>query len=150
MLIRKLEKSDSDDVLAITKSLSQWFTDGGVELVRKDIFFQAGIIGIENRTPVGFLTYFVNQGVATIGWMAVRPDHQRGGIGRAMLEHLKENLERSNVNRVLVSTLGESVEYEPYARTRAFYRKCGFVDLQVIKHPDNPEQEEELLLELKF
>ena len=106
MVLRCLEKSNIDAVLGIAQSLPQWFTEGGVELIRKDIFFQAGIIRIENRVPIKFITSFVNQGVATIGWMGVRPENQRGGVGKAIVEHLKECLIRSNVTQILVSTLG--------------------------------------------
>ena len=150
MIIRGLERSDFDAVIEIAQSLPEWFTNSGIDSIRKDIVFQMGIIGIENRLPVGFLTFFVNQGVATIGWMGVRPNYHRGGVGKAMLEHLKDCLARARVNKILVSTLGDSVDYEPYARTRAFYRKSGFSDSKLILHPDNPEQEEELILELKF
>jgi len=78
--------------------------------------------------------------------MGILPILHRSGIGSQLLSELRNVLAKRDVSAVLVSTLGDSVDYEPYSRTRAFYRKNGFVDFQKIQHPDNPEQEEELIL----
>jgi hypothetical protein len=50
------------------------------------------------------------------------------------------------VKTLQVYTLGDSVDYEPYERTRAFYRALGFVDFKREPHPDNPECPESLFL----
>jgi GNAT superfamily N-acetyltransferase len=150
MELRELTKMNFDDVIAIACALPQWFTSGGIDLIRKDIPFQKGIIAVVDNQVVGFLTFFVNQGIGTIGWMGVLLSNQRHGVGAALLSELKSQLANSGIRELLVSTLGESVEYEPYQRTRAFYRKFGFVDFKKISHPENPEQEEELLLRTKI
>lgn len=138
--------SDFPQIEVIAKALPQWFTTGGLASIRKDIYFQSGIIAEDKNQIVGFVTYFVNQGIATIGWMGVLPTSHRHGIGTSLLSELRTILKQHDIKAILVSTLGDAVEYEPYARTRAFYRKNGFVDYQKIQHPDNPEQEEELIL----
>lgn len=150
MKIERMKEEDFPHVLSVAVALPQWFTKGGIESIRKDIPFQSGLVAIDGGAIVGFLTFFVNQGAATIGWMGVLPYRQRDGIGTSLMNALKARLAEIGVKKIFVSTLGDSVDYEPYARTRSFYRKSGFVDFQKIEHPNNPEQEEELILCLDF
>lgn len=138
-----------DDVSGIMKvaiALPQWFTEGGLASIKRDIYFQSGLVAENENQIIGFLTFFVNQGVATIGWMGVLPNYHRIGIGFQLITELRSILANHTIRIIEVSTLGDSVDYEPYSRTRAFYRKNGFVDFQKIQHPNNSEQEEELIL----
>ena len=50
---------------------------------------------------------------------------------------------------VEVETLGESVDYEPYERTRAFYRAIGFRDFKRVM-TDNPGMPESLTLQKRL
>jgi hypothetical protein len=54
-------------------------------------------------------------------------------------------LRAAGIEELRVGTLGDSVAYEPYVGTRAFYRTLGFADF---KHErlDNPECPEKLIL----
>jgi GNAT superfamily N-acetyltransferase len=73
--------------------------------------------------------------------MAVAQDHHRRGIGRAMIDRAESLLVEDGVEYLQVKTLADRVEYEPYARTRAFYAACGFRPLQVFPDlwdPGNP------------
>ena len=73
--------------------------------------------------------------------MAVKPDYHRQGVGRRMIDRAEALLARSGVEYLQVKTLADTVEYEPYARTRAFYAACGFRPLQVFPDlwdPENP------------
>lgn len=141
-----MSPKDHTVILEIAKALPQWFTSGGIESITKDIQFQDGIVAFEDNRAIGFLTFFVNQGIANIGWMGVLPEFHRRGVGEKLLQELRVVLLKHQITSILVGTLGDSVVYEPYERTRAFYRKNGFVDFQKIPHPENPEQEEELIL----
>ena len=78
-------------------------------------------------------------------WIAVSADHHRRGIGARLLEFAEDDLSRSGVSEVQVETLGESVDYEPYERTRAFYRSAGFRDFKSVM-TDNPGMPESLTL----
>ncbi len=142
-----LDPSFEDSVVEIATVLPQWFTKTGIENLKLDIKHQKGFVLRDNENQVlGFVTYFMNQGVAQIGWMGVHPDQHRKSIGSQLLEALEESLSSYGIKELLVSTLGDSVDYEPYARTRSFYRKNGFVDYKKINHLENPECEEELVL----
>jgi GNAT superfamily N-acetyltransferase len=136
-----------DGIIEIAKLLPKWFTKTGIQNLSLDIKHQKGFVfrSAENQI-FGFITYFVNQGEAQIGWMGVHPDHHRKEVGFKLLKGLENYLIETGVSVLLVSTLGDAVDYEPYARTRAFYRKNGFSDFKKILHSENPECEEELIL----
>nr|WP_295905304.1 GNAT family N-acetyltransferase [uncultured Bdellovibrio sp.] len=140
LLIRQMTSLDHDMILAISTALPQWFTQGGVASIKEDIHFQSGLVAVEQSKVVGFLTYFVNQGVATIAWMGVVPTRHRSGVGTQLLQELRRSLLKHDVSSILVSTLGDSVDYEPYQRTRLFYRKNGFTDFQKIQHLKIPSR----------
>jgi ribosomal protein S18 acetylase RimI-like enzyme len=73
----------------------------------------------------------VDDTVAELTWIAVHPNLHRKGIGRSLVEALEEVLVRLGVLALEVSTVADSVEYEPYARTRSFYHALGFLDIRV-------------------
>ncbi|MEZ6191151.1 MAG: GNAT family N-acetyltransferase [Phycisphaerales bacterium] len=133
------------EALAITSDLREWFTPTGLANLAKDLKFQVGVAAMRGERLVGFLCYYSEQGVGHIGWLAVNPGLHRQGIGRALVQHVIERLQHAGISEVRVETLGDAVAYEPYARTRAFYRALGFVDYQRITQ-DNPECEELLIL----
>ena len=135
------------EIISIAHALPQWFTETGIRNMMVDLKHQKGFVIQGSRGDVlGFITYFVNQGVAQIGWMAVNPEFHRKSIGQKLLMGLEIYLVQEDVEDLQVSTLGDSVDYEPYARTRNFYRKNGFVDYNRVLHPENPECEEELIM----
>lgn len=140
---------DHPKILKLASSLTDWFTPSGLEKMRSDLEIHDGLIATEKSEVIGFLIFQKTTAAVTISWMGVDRTFQREGIGSALLAELKLEIGAA-ISKIFVSTLGESVDYEPYKRTRAFYRKNGFVDFERIKHPDNPEQEEELILSLDF
>lgn len=73
--------------------------------------------------------------------LAVRPAHHRQGIGRLLLQHALPIASDEGASYLTVKTLGPSRDYEPYARTRAFYRSFGFTpveEFETLWGPDNP------------
>jgi len=100
------------------------------------------VVAILGGREVGLLTLVRHtEYAAEIDLIAVAPDHHREGIGRSMLDYAERLLARDGVEYLQVKTLADTVEYEPYERTRAFYRACGFRPLQVFPQlwdPENP------------
>jgi len=88
---------------------------------------------LEDENIAGFVTYViaVDEMAAELTWIAVHPNYHRKGIGRCLVEALKEVLVSLDVSAIEVSTVADSVEYEPYARTRSFYHALGFSDVRV-------------------
>jgi GNAT superfamily N-acetyltransferase len=105
-------------------SMPSWVALAGEEVV--------GAITLEQHFADSFEVHF----------MAVRRDHHRRGVGRALLAHLEREARARGARWLLVKTLGPSDPYEPYARTRAFYMAMGFSPLfesgVLFGDPENP------------
>ncbi len=73
--------------------------------------------------------------------LAVRPSLHRRGVGRALIEQARSCALARGARYLTVKTLGPSQVYEPYERTRAFYRALGFTPLEEFTElwgPENP------------
>lgn len=125
-----MAETDLGKVVEIAGSLPQWFTATGLQNIQRDISFQKGLVAVLQSKVVGFVTFYAFEGKGYIGWMGVSPEHQRHGIGRMLIECLEDVLTHAGIGEIFVNTLGESVNYEPYAATRSFYRKMGFIDFR--------------------
>lgn len=99
-------------------------------------------VAIANGAEVGLLTLVRHtEFAAEVDVMAVEPDYHRQGIGRSLLDRAERLLAQDGAEYLQVKTLADTVEYEPYARTRAFYAACGFRPLQIFPDlwdPENP------------
>ena len=140
-------EADADELLAIAGELRDWFTDGAIAAMPVDFHFQGIYKAVSDGETVGFVSFYVAEAVGHIGWVAVLPGWQGKGVGSALLRRLEADLVSRGVGKLRVSTLDDSVDYEPYERTRRFYRARGFGDFQRIAHPDNPSCPEELILQ---
>ncbi len=147
--IQPTHPDDREGMLAVARSLPLRFTPRGVRHMEIDLTFQDGFVALFEGEVIGFLTFFVNDGIVNIAWMGVREEVHRKGIGRKLLGEVVRICRERGVERVFVSTLGDSVEYEPYERTRAFYRGVGFKDHARIQQ-DDPECPESLILSLSI
>jgi GNAT superfamily N-acetyltransferase len=100
------------------------------------------VVAISGRLEIGLMTLVRHtRYAAEIDVMAVAPEHHRQGVGRSMLDYAERLMARDGVEYLQVKTLADSVDYEPYERTRAFYAACGFRPLQVFPDlwdPENP------------
>jgi coenzyme F420-0:L-glutamate ligase/coenzyme F420-1:gamma-L-glutamate ligase len=73
--------------------------------------------------------------------MGVRRDHQRSGIGRALVAEAETWCRANGVRYLQVKTLGPSRPSRGYEATRAFYEALGFVSLEELHGlwgDDNP------------
>jgi GNAT superfamily N-acetyltransferase len=143
--IRDFEEKDIDDVIRMARALPEWFTLTGLEHMKIDFHFQKGLVARTGEMIAGFLLYFSDKGILHISWIAVGKELHHKGVGRMLIERLEEMAKAFGIHEIRVETLGDSVEYEPYARTRAFYRAVGFSDFQRTMQ-DNPECPELLVL----
>jgi ribosomal protein S18 acetylase RimI-like enzyme len=131
--IRRIIQEDHMAIVEMAKALRQWFTELGVQQIAKDLQTQKGLVALEDESTAGFVTYVitVDEKVAELTWIAVHPEFHRKGIGRCLVKALKEVLVKLGVSALEVSTVADSAEYEPYARTRSFYPALGFSDVRV-------------------
>jgi len=131
--VRQIIQEDHVAIVEMAKTLPQWFTELGVQQIAKDLQAQSGLVALKDENTVGFVTYVLTMDgkAAELTWIAVHPEFHRKGIGRSLVKNLEEILVKQGVSALEVSTVADSVEYEPYARTRSFYHALGFSDVRV-------------------
>lgn len=77
-------------------------------------------------TIIGFVLWLKGADVCDIKWLAVVRERHRQGIGSLLIDGLMHAAREAGAKRILVDTLASTHDYEPYARTRAFYAARGF------------------------
>ena len=126
--IRPLKPGEGTTCRAIMQSLPDWF--GIAEAVAqyaRDAEAMETYLALRVDEAVGFLTLNRHSNYSwEIQAMAVRKDHHRTGVGRALVAHAEAALRARGVEFLQVKTLGPSRNHEPYARTRRFYEVMGF------------------------
>jgi len=81
---------------------------------------------------IGFIALKVhNEYTVEMYNLGVLEEYHRQGVGHAMLTAVESYCRERGYKFITVKTLDSSAEYEPYERTRAFYRKNGFYPLEV-------------------
>ena len=143
--IRRMTGDDFDAAMAVGRSLPEWFNARGLEQMAVDLRNQIGAVAETPGGVVGFVTWLSRPGIGEIGWIAVEPESHRTGVGKGLFEFAEKQLAEAGATEIQVETLGESVDYEPYERTRAFYRAVGFRYLRS-EMTDNPGMPESLWL----
>ena len=71
----------------------------------------------------------------------ILPEYQHMGIGKTLYNVAEKYFIQSGCKIVIVKTLSELVNFEPYARTRKFYKSVGFeplITLTEIGGEENP------------
>lgn len=98
---------------------------------------------IENATKLPFWAAF-NESGACIGFLSVKvhyghtgeiyvcgvlPEYHKKGVGKKLFSFADEYFKNCRCKYVIVKTLSERAQYEPYDKTRAFYLSIGFEPL---------------------
>lgn len=135
-IFREKREEDYEGLLEVARALPQWFTREGLAEMAQDFKLHEGFIATDGSKIIGFITYAPSPytpvvDLAELTWMGVRPEYQCRGVGKKLLQLLERQLIAQGVRILQVSTVADTVFYEPYARTRAFYRANGFQDYRV-------------------
>lgn len=112
--------------------LPDWFGNeqGLGEYVREVAEFPYWAAFEKNGRCIGFFSIKIQYGhTGEIYVCGVLPEYQHMGIGKALYRRGEEYLLREGCSYVVVKTLSDAVEFEPYARTRRFYHSVGFEPL---------------------
>lgn len=116
----------------VLEKLPEWFgnkqsLDEYVENVKQFPYYAALNIAGE---CIGFFSVKTHyQHTGDIFVCGVLPEYQHIGIGKA-LYHVAENyFVQKGCKYVIVKTLSDTVDFEPYAQTRKFYQSVGFESL---------------------
>jgi GNAT superfamily N-acetyltransferase len=99
-------------------------------------------LALDDGEPVGLMLLKDHFGeTLEIYFLAVRRDRHRAGVGRALVEQAEATAAATGARLLSVKTRGPSKPYEPYERTRSFYRAMSFVAVEEFPElwdPENP------------
>lgn len=140
MPVRDLHPADAPACDEILRGLPYFFgNEAGNASCARAVRTQRGWIAEHDGVAHGFLT--VDHPLPTspeITWMAVRAEHRRHGLGRALVGHAVRELTSSGAVALSVVTLAASVAEtgaDTYAGTRAFYERVGFLPVREFDPP---------------
>ena len=133
MTIDITEHRDGNAVRRILEALPEWFgIPEAIDSYAADAVDDSygSLMAVADGEPVGVLLtrrHFPES--AEIYLMAVHPDVRGTGIGRRLVERVVDDLSADGCNLLSVHTVGPSFENAPYAQTRTFYTRMGFLPL---------------------
>lgn len=135
-MINEIEDKDLKQTITkeVLDSLPEWFADPKAvkdyaEKSRDLTFFAYYGEG----EALGFIALEVHGPYGEIFVMGVKPGYRHQGIGRALYREAESYLGKKGCVRLLVKTLAEEADYEPYEETREFYLAMGFKPLMTTK-----------------
>jgi len=128
-----LEILDDEEKSVYTKEilekLPEWFGNRQalieyVEAVKEYPYWAAMD---EKSNCVGFFSAKIHYGhTGDIFVCGVDPKIHHNGVGKALYNAVEHYFARNGCKYVIVKTLSDRVDFEPYARTRRFYESMGF------------------------
>jgi GNAT superfamily N-acetyltransferase len=124
--LRSMTEDDIPALVSLVTDLPEWFNKDVPEEVRSDCSRCAGLVAEVDGTIVGFLLWLREADVCDIKWLAVVRERHRQGIGSLLVNALVQSARAAGARRISVDTLAPTHDYEPYARSRAFYEARGF------------------------
>lgn len=116
----------------ILEKLPEWFgnrqaLDEYAEEVKGLPYYAA--VNSANKC-IGFFSIKIHyQHTGDIFVCGVLPEYQHNGVGKAIYQIVENHLMQRGCKYVIVKTLSDTVDFEPYARTRDFYKSIGFESL---------------------
>lgn len=136
-LLRPLTPEDAPAIAALAESLPEWFNRDVPGLACADAARCPGVAAVrEEGALLGLVIWEHLETDTDIKWIMVAPELHGQGIGRKLMEHVIVQAKAAGRARLIVSTVAPTVDYEPYARSRAFYEAQGFVLEKVEVQPD--------------
>jgi N-acetylglutamate synthase-like GNAT family acetyltransferase len=130
MEIRKATTEELDRCIEIARNLSDWFDETDMIGVEKSIKSLPTYVYSDNGIA-GFISIKEkSDNVIEIDTLAVDLERHHQGIGTELLKFTEDKLATGRI--IEVKTLDSSSDYKPYALTRAFYEKNGFVKVEVV------------------
>lgn len=112
--------------------LGDWFEADAIESIDEELCEQTTLLALDgDGRAVGFLIVgFEDELSGRIRWAGVDPAFHRRGVGRALVAHVAHEASNAGLTGLYVETMSDAVDYEPFARTRAFYESLGFTPVR--------------------
>jgi ribosomal protein S18 acetylase RimI-like enzyme len=134
--IRRSRPDDAQEMLAVARTLDDWFDEASFEEMEDDLEDDPGVVALIDGRIAGWATWYPSSdspdpGLMELTWIAVRRDLRGRGIGRSMLTAVAEILRGEGIRTLELWTVAESSGLAGYAETRAFYRALGFIEHRI-------------------
>jgi len=126
---------------AILEALPDWFAiPESREAYIVQVAELAMVAAHDGDRPVGFATLKPQTSASSeLHLIAVLQSHHRRGIGAGLLQRIEALARQAGARLLTVKTLAPSSPYPPYAATRAFYERQGFLPVEVFPLLWGPE-----------
>jgi len=118
--------------IEVIATLPEWFGNAEannkyVEELKQYAFFS---VFRETNEVIGFASLKIHHSkTADIFIVGIKPEFQRQRIGKELFLVCEKYCKLNKCTRIVVKTLSELSQYEPYLRTVRFYKKLGFEEL---------------------
>lgn len=116
----------------VLEALPEWFGNQQAldEYVEEVIGFPYYVALNSDNKAIGFFSLKIHyQQTGDIFVCGVHPEYHHNGIGKALYRAAEDYFIEKGCKYVIVKTLSDTVDFEPYARTRRFYESIGFEPL---------------------
>ena len=135
MEIREVYEPDFKSSICndILRKLPDWFgNETAIVDYTNKVCKMPFYVTFENNNPIGFIAIKIhNSFTAEVCVMGILSEYHRQGIGTSLIECAEKYCISNGFKYLTVKTLDSSAIFEPYERTRNFYRKIGFIPLEV-------------------
>ena len=143
--IREVLASDEKSEICnkTLRALPEWFcSEKAIADYVSKVESMPFYVAYESEKAVGFIAIRNhNEYTAEVFVMGVAETYHRQGLGRRLIKRCEEHCISNKKLFLTVKTLDASAKYEPYDRTREFYKKMGFIPLEIFPmywDTDNP------------
>jgi GNAT superfamily N-acetyltransferase len=142
--VRRFEAGDAPAVAAIIRGLPDYFTDDVPAKAERDAASHEAWVITDAGTVAGFaIAARKSPAGAEILWIAVDAARRGRGHGTTLVGYVLDYLAAAGISVVEAKTLDRSSGYRPYAATRAFWERNGFIHIDTIDplpgwQPGNP------------
>jgi GNAT superfamily N-acetyltransferase len=142
-MIRELHDDKGAVCAEILAALPNWFglPESNAAYVR-DVERMPMFVAEDAERIQGFLALNQHSPYAVeIHVLAVRPEHHRGGLGRALVSEAEAYTRSCGARFLTVKTRSPSAPDEGYLKTYAFYLGVGFLPIEefpLLWNPENP------------
>ncbi|GAB6091705.1 GNAT family N-acetyltransferase [Spirochaeta dissipatitropha] len=115
----------------ILKNLPDWFGDeSATQEFVTDVKALPYWAAFADEECIGFISVKIHHNrTGDLFVLGVAAEQHGNGMGRLLYKKAEEYFIAKQCDFVLVKTLSDDVNYEPYKRTTAFYRRQGFKEL---------------------
>lgn len=138
------DKQHIESCRSIAGELPHYFTPSAVEAMARDLLQHRFYVAMEAGGIAGFIAVeHKSAQVSEITWLAVKPEHQRAGIGSLLVDRVVCEAKAVGCRVLEVKTLAADTGHAPYSLTRRFYENRDFLLLETIDSfpgwdPGNP------------